>query len=467
MFASLRLKIVAAYVLVILLALFLISIYILSSLKEHFYEKERELLFTKANVVVSTILDKGMELGVDFDYSIKDLFVEKPMRLVIIDKSTFVIYDNEEANNIKGKLFVRDTIITALSGSDADRVYQDDDIVSMSVAVPVVKDGELIGAVYISESLDEIELFIADMQARLITLTMIISIVIAVFGALLAGMVSAPLVKLTAVADEIAGGSFPPRVPVHGHDEIARLGEAFNTMTSQLMTLEEKRRTFVSDASHELKTPLASIKLLTESILQTPDIDPDMLREFLGDMTGEVDRLSRIVDRLLTLTKTDSPRGKSELVTVNMRRMIADIVRKLVPLAREKQTEISFQCDLETELEMLLDKDKIYEAVYNIVDNSIKYTEPGGWVKVRLATEPTTAIIEVEDSGVGIPKSEIGLIFERFYRVDKARARETGGTGLGLAIAQEAVNMHGGHIEVFSEEEQGSRFVIILPYTGK
>jgi len=170
---------------------------------------------------------------------------------------------------------------------------------------------------------------------------------------------------------------------------------------------------------------------------------------------------------LLTLTKTDSPRGKSELITVNMRRMVADIVRKLVPLAREKQIALSFQCDLETELEMLLDKDKIYEAIYNIVDNSIKYTEPSGWIKVRLASEPTTAIIEVEDNGVGIPKSDIGQIFERFYRVDKARARETGGTGLGLAIAQEAVNMHGGHIEVLSEESQGSRFVIILPYTGK
>lgn len=225
---------------------------------------------------------------------------------------------------------------------------------------------------------------------------------------------------------------------------------------------------FVSDASHELKTPLATIKLLSESILQTESPDPEMVREFLEDMSSEVDRLTRIVERLLDLTKNDSQKAGAQLETVDLNKLIAKIVKKLLPLAREKKIKLSFSYDKEKEhTQMLLDRDKIYEAIYNIVDNSIKYTDREGHVTITLASDIAKTVIEVEDDGIGIPKEDAALIFDRFYRVDKARARETGGTGLGLSIAQEAVAMHGGHIEVISEEGAGSKFIIILPYSGK
>lgn len=457
-----------AYVSIIMPTLFLVSLYIISSLRDHFYDKERVDLFTKANVFASTNAAREIKQGNNFDVSTKELIMDQPIRLIVLDPNALVVYDNERNTNMTGKLYVNASVKEALKRIESSNVYDETDGTnSIDVAVPIVLDGSLTGIVYLSTSLEEIDVFLTDIQKQLIVLSIIASLIIALLSALLAGMITAPLTKLTKLADQIASGNFNSQVPVRGSDEIARLGETFNAMTAQLMELEEKRNTFVSDASHELKTPLASIKLLSESILQSPDIDPDMVREFLEDMTGEVDRLSRIVDRLLTLSKSNSQRNKLELETVNMNKLLVGIIRKLSPLAREKRIVINYKYEPETDLEMLLDRDKIYEAIYNIIDNSIKYTERKGIVSIRLATDSASTIIEIEDNGVGIPKDDVGLIFERFYRVDKARARETGGTGLGLSIALEAVNLHNGHIEVFSEEGEGSRFVIILPYTGK
>lgn len=459
---------VLTYVLIILLTLFLLSIYLLSTLRGYFYDREKVTMLTKANVVATAVTARGSVLSTDIASATKDLFIDKPMRLLILDTQAMVLYDNDTTNSIKGKLFIRDTVKQALSGQDSGSVYQNEDTTySMDAAVPIIKDGSMVGIAYLRQSLQEVDEFLSDIQSSLIMLSLVISIVIAVLSALLAGVVTSPLIKLTHVADEIASGNFSQQVDIHGNDEIARLGEAFNTMSLKLSELEEKRRLFVSDASHELKTPLATIKLLSESILQSPNIDPEMVREFLMDMNSEVDRLNRIIERLLALTKSDSNYSHAEFESVNLNHLLEVIVRKLRPLALEKNIALDFEFTAENEVEMLLDKDKIYEAVYNIVDNSIKYTEENGYVHVRLSNDMNSTVIEVEDNGIGIPKEDAGHIFDRFYRVDKARARDTGGTGLGLSIASDAVTLHGGHIEVISEEGMGSRFIIILPYTGK
>lgn len=457
-----------AYVLIILLALVLLSVYILSTLKDYFYDKERVNMYTKANVVANIVADSSDISTASLTASTRDLFADKPMRLLVLDTQSLVVYDNDADNSLKGKLFIRDTIKEALSGRDFYSVFQTEDhTTSMDVAVPILKNSATVGVVYLRESLTEVESFLSDIQYSMITLSIVVSLVVAILSALLASVVTAPLVRLTHMAEEIADGNFNQRVPVKGKDEIARLGEAFNTMSVKLLDLEEKRRLFVSDASHELKTPLATIKLLSESILQSPDIDPEMVREFLGDMTNEIDRLNRIIERLLALTRSDSQNTKIEFETVDLQKLIDTVIRKLRPLAAEKNIEVEFAAPADEPVEMLLDRDKIYEAVYNIVDNSIKYTGEGGHVTVRLSADVSKTVIEIEDDGIGIPKEDSGHIFDRFYRVDKARARDTGGTGLGLSIAAEAVNMHGGHIEVMSEEGVGSKFIIILPNAGK
>mgnify|MGYP004640711675 FL=1 len=459
---------ILAYLSICLVALLLMSVYIISTLRDYFYSKERVAMFTKANVVANMVLEwNGTDLGF-LSGATKDIFSDKPMRLIILDSQAIVTYDNDSANTLRGKIMMNDTIKSALLGQDSTGIYNKDSNNSMDVGIPIKKNSQITGAVYLSQSLSDADQFLGDITSSLITLSIVISALIVILSAIMSHIFTLPLLKLTNAADEIAQGNFNQTVPVHGHDEIAALGNSFNAMIKQLALIEEKRRTFVSDASHELKTPLATIKLLSESILQTQDPDPAMVREFLEDMSNEVDRLTRIVERLLALTKNDSQSSAAHLETVDLTKLISKIVKKLLPLAREKNIKLSFSYDNDKEhTQMLLDRDKIYEAIYNIADNSIKYTDEGGTVTITLNADITKTTIEIEDNGIGIPKEDAALIFDRFYRVDKARARETGGTGLGLAIAQEAVAMHGGHIEVISEEGAGSKFVIILPYSGK
>ncbi len=458
-----------AYLSVSLVALVLMSVYIISALQDYFYSKEKVEMFAKANVVSNIILQSDESDLFSLSEATKELFLDKPMRLIILDSQAIVTYDNDSENSLRGKMFLTDTVKTALLGEDASSVYENETSTSsMDVAVAVKQDAKVSDIVYLSQSLAESNHFLGDITSSLLTLSIILSILIALMSAILANVFTSPLIKLTHAADEISQGNFNQTVPVHGHDEIASLGDTFNKMIKQLELIEEKRRMFVSDASHELKTPLATLKLLSESILQTPCPDPEMVREFLEDMSNEVDRLTRIVERLLDLTKNDSQKATPQHETVDLTNLIARIVKKLLPLARGKNIKLNFSYDLEKpHTEMLLDRDKMYEAIYNIVDNSIKYTDKGGNVKITLSADVSKTIIEIEDDGIGIPKADAALIFDRFYRVDKARARETGGTGLGLAIAQEAVAMHGGHIEVISEEGVGSKFIIILPYSGK
>ena len=242
---------------------------------------------------------------------------------------------------------------------------------------------------------------------------------------------------------------------------------SFNKLTAKIRSQEEKRQEFVSNASHELKTPLSSIKLIADSLLNAPNADRATVEEFLSDMNVQVDRLTRIVNKLLTLTKMDNSANvaRMEFAVLNLSEICANVVKALRPLAEQKSINLDFYAD--GAIYSRVERDRIWEAIYNILDNSIKYTPSGGKVSMDVSKEDGNAIITVEDTGIGIAPDELYKIFDRFYRVDKARARETGGTGLGLSIALTAVELHGGNIQVESEEGKGSKFIIIIPITFK
>ena len=253
------------------------------------------------------------------------------------------------------------------------------------------------------------------------------------------------------------------KLDVLGYDEISELGNAFNEMSDKFAIIERQRTEFVSNASHELKTPLSSIKLMADSIIQTPEITMDYVREFLQDMNEEVERLNRIVNKLLYITKldtlTENMSGTLELI--NLKDVVMGINKNLIPIAEMEEKEIILNAD--EDILIMANKDILWQAVYNIVDNALKYTPEHGRVEVSLIKEPKKAIISVKDNGVGISSEDIHRIFDRFYRVDKARSRETGGTGLGLSIAHSAIEFHNGVIEVSSAPGEGSEFRIVLP----
>ena len=258
----------------------------------------------------------------------------------------------------------------------------------------------------------------------------------------------------------VAGGDYSYRHVNRGKDEISELGEEFNQLTERLETTEEQRRRFVSDASHELKTPLASIRLLADSIVQNENVDAETMREFVTDIGNEAKRLQRTTDKLLTLSRLDD-NTERELVSVDVKQVVLDTLTPLHPLAREKQ--VSLETELEDGCRIRATEDDLFHIVFNLVENAVKYNVPGGAVRIALKGDEKQVILAVSDTGIGIPEEDRANIFSRFYRVDKARSREAGGSGLGLSIVHDTVLALGGSIEVGQNTPQGSIFTVAFP----
>lgn len=462
-----RFSMMATYVAVILISMILLSVYILGALTDNLYNSERVKLFAKANII-SDLITTTDDIDEYTRYSVNQILSGSNMRSIIVDADYFAYFDSSEDSDIIGKVVMRESINKCMkNGEQASSIrVNNNEATMMSVAVPLLDGEKLAGSVYLVESLTDADMTIRNIRKNLIVFAIIISILVAILSLGLSIMTTAPIDNFISVSKEISKGNFNMKAKEKGTLELVEMAKALNYMSAELNDYEENRKKFVSDVSHELKTPLATIKLICDSIVTTDNPEPEMIQDFLGDLSDEVDRLTRIVERLLTLTKMDANQNSVALTPVDFEVMVNAIVRKLMPNAEAKDI-VLFPDFTAFGLEpMMLDYDKIWEAVYNIVDNAIKYTPEGGFVKVGLALDNKKVIIRVEDNGPGIPIEEKDKIFERFYRLDDSRARDTGGTGLGLAIAREAILLHGGEISVENSAEGGSIFVISLPYTG-
>lgn len=455
----------ATYIIVIATTLVLMSIYIIGALRENLYENEQIKLFAKANIMADTVLPHiSAENTVAIEDYTSQLLIGTGIRGIVVNPSYKVIYDSN--NELVDKVLMRDIIKSASEGEQAHTVLRDEALGNnmMTVAVPVAqKSGNIIAVIYLVESLVDIDNTIGHVKINLYLFSALISVLIAFLSYGMSYIVTSPVDEFIDAAKEISKGNFDKRIKVKGHNEFSELAMTMNFMTSELGNLEDNRKKFVSDASHELKTPLATIKLICDSIVSTPNPDPSMIQEFLGDLSEEVDRLSRIVERLLKLTKLDSGKSLPKLVPTDICMLLNSIVKKLTPNANAKEIVLYTDYKIENPPPVMLDFDKIWEAIYNIADNAIKYTGEGGFVKIGLSKEGKNIVIQIEDNGPGIPAAEQERVFDRFYRLDDSRARETGGTGLGLAIAKEAVILHGGEIKLSSEEGMGCVFSVYLP----
>ena len=416
----------------------------------------------RANVVASIDIDTFDEYKIA--QKMETMPIESGFRVVITDSQTKAYYDSFSEENYTGKMMVYEPITEVLvNNNNFSSYYQKNDEWLIEAAVPIIKDKKTIGSVLVTALGNDIDEIVNRVMWSIWLFGSVVVIVVFLLGVFIATLLTKPIIKLTAFIKNMPKEKLQ-KCDLTSKDEVGDLVLAFNELIDRVDELEEKRRAFVSDASHELKTPLSIIKLLSDSLIQTPHPDPNFLREFLGDMNAEVERLTRIVQRLLDLTKMDQT-DRLQIDMVSIGEIVADVFEKLQPLAENKEIEFILNKPDEDVL-VPVDRDSITEAIYNIADNSIKYTENGGSVKMELMRDLGNILIRITDTGIGIPKDEIQKVFDRFYRVDKARARDTGGTGLGLSIAMDAVKLHGGYIEVSSEEEKGSSFTIVLPYNS-
>ena len=464
---SIKWVMVLTYFVAIAITLLLMNVYIGATISESLHDNEYVKLFSKANIVSDVCVILPETQSVSEPEKLGELISDKALRTIVVNSSCTVLYDSSKDASLIGKALIRDVINSALTGIQAEgRTKSQEDSTVLSVSVPIVSNDKIIGAVYISETVDNIDKILSDVILKMLIFSAIVCVLIGMLSVGMGFLVTSPLDQFIKAAKEISAGNYKTRIHIKGKSELHDLAEAMNTMSEALENLEDKHMKFISDVSHELKTPLASIKLISDSIVDTPDPDIGMIKEFLADLSDEVDRLTRIVERLLALSKMNTEEEQKTLTPVDFNVMILAIANRLKPNANEKNIILTTEFSEEEIPPLVIDYDKIWEAIYNISDNAIKYTPNEGNVKISLAMKSGEVYVSVSDSGVGIPAEERDKIFDRFYRIDDSRARETGGTGLGLAIAKEAVNLHGGRIEVAESEWGGSLFTIILPATA-
>ena len=466
---SMRFTMVATYFAVMLVTLVLMCIYVIGLLSESLYNTETVDMFAKANIIAMTVSDQwgdNAQLSeLRFADTVDRSLAGTSIRGVITNTAYTVLYDTNKEAGLVGKAFMRDVLKRGLDGEQAEAYSESNGMKLLMVSVPVEKNGSIVGGVYLAKTMSGIEDTIRVTSTSLIVFSAMIVVLIGMLSFGLSYIITAPIAEFTRAAREISKGNFKYRIKVRGTNEMTQMADTLNYMCDELGLLEEKRRKFVSDASHELKTPMAGIKLICDSLVQAPDVDPAMIKEFLSDMSEEVDRLTRVINRLLVLTKLDGGMALKPEQT-DMKALLDRTVRKLWGMAEAKDIAIHRLYSEKTFEPAVLDADKIYEAVYNITDNAIKYTPEGGRVYIDMQERDGFIIIRIEDTGDGIPEAERERVFERFYRLDDSRSRETGGTGLGLAIAKEAVTMHGGRIEIADGAEGGCAFIIIIPSAG-
>ena len=329
----------------------------------------------------------------------------------------------------------------------------------------LVSGDEVIGVLMLISPVTDMMTGLRDLRRQMLIIFLLAALAAAVVGFVFSGILARPLSGMIRAIQKMARGDFSARASEKGSGEIRRLAETFNSMSEKIETLDITRNQFVANASHELKTPLASMKVLVESLIYQPDMDRGLRTEFLQDINREIDRLSAIVSDLLTLVRMDAGSVKLSREKLTLQDLVEENRHRLDPMARKRRQELVI--NIKDPCELNADKGKMNQVIYNLMENAIKYTQEGGRIVVTLDRTTRNAILSVKDNGPGIPQDAIPHIFDRFFRVDKARSRETGGTGLGLSIVRQMVLLHGGTIRVESQEGQGSDFIVELPVSGQ
>ncbi|MBE6081283.1 HAMP domain-containing sensor histidine kinase [Acidilutibacter cellobiosedens] len=391
---------------------------------------------------------------------VKEYSNEIKSRIIIVDTNNIVQADS--GDTFVGEVFKHDEINSALKGMATSNIHNFKIMGRvMYVAVPVTVDKNVIGATLISASINSIYEEVQHIQNKIIIISIVSMLVNICISFLLMGLIFQPLDEFKRVINKASQGNLKEKINIETNDEFRDVADAFNMMILKLDQADTERKDFVANVSHELRTPLSSIKILSESLLSENEENIEIYREFLQDIDSEVDRLNNIISDLLSLTTL----GKENIIlnyrTTYINFLLEKIVLSMKPLAEKKSIKLTLI--LEEKVQISIDQDKIQQAVINVIDNAIKYTQQNGLIEIKLYTLEQYAVIAIKDNGIGIPEDCIPHIFERFYRVDKARSRETGGTGLGLSISWQIVSLHKGIIEVDSQYGKGSTFYIKLP----
>lgn len=385
----------------------------------------------------------------------------------ILDGKTGAALPGSGSNN--DSLTITQNILTAIGGEVG---YSSNHSASyMDVAVPIEGNkGDYI--VYIKDNkstVTRLSSVLFGIIARALLIGLIISVLLSL---LLAKAMVTPIQNLTRAAERVAAGDFSQKPNSDAHDEIGVLTRTFNGMAGQLeKTLDDlkksetMRREFVANVSHELRTPITSIRSYAETLQDANNLPKKTEQEFIGVIVKESDRMTKIVQDLLMLSRFDTGNIEFKFERFSFEQSIHDVYNAMLLEAQKRNHRFSLEFKTPVP-DIIGDEARIEQVLINMVSNSIKYTRNGGIIAITAGRKDDIVWVSVRDNGIGIPKEDLDKVFDRFYRVDKARSRESGGTGLGLSIAKEIVNRHNGTITLTSREGNGTIFTISLPVEG-
>lgn len=380
-------------------------------------------------------------------------------RIMVIDNEYRIKKDTFGMD--EGKTIVSSNVIQCFSGSSTNHYNSKERYIEVTSPIQSGSKNEVKGAVAISASTDNIQDILDELHTNANIIFGFLILVMITVVMFLANKMVKPFARITQSIEDVTEGYDTNYLHEEAYTETRLISDAFNKMLGRLKVLDDSRQEFVSNVSHELKTPLTSMKVLADSLLAQEDVPVELYQEFMGDITEEIERENKIINDLLSLVKMDKTASDLNIKSENINELVERILKRLRPIAAARNIEVLFESFRPVTAEV--DEVKLTLAISNLVENAIKYNSEEGWVHVSLNADHKYFYVKVADSGIGIPQESIEHIFERFYRVDKSHSREIGGTGLGLAIARNAIVMHRGAVKVYSEEGQGTTFTVRVP----
>ncbi len=460
---TLRLQVLLAIILVgslplIFLAVILTGSYRRQALSQRISEVQARGVVIANLIQSSAFLTNEMTSEVDTELiQVSDFYGG---RILVVDDNFTVLRDTYGLE--EGKSYIVPEVLRMMRSDETDHVILQD-AYQAEVYIPIksIDQVDLTGVIVMTFSSNTIEKLHSEIMGISWTVIILLLILICILAALFSNRTVKPLRAIQKRIARIKDIGLDDSVQLIGYYEVVEISKELNEMTKSLHNLEGARQEFVSNVSHELKTPITSMKVLAESLTTGEDTPVELYREFMVDINHELERLNQIVNDLLALVKLEKTGAVLQINEVNINEFLEEILKRLRPIAAKRNIEIIYESFRPVVAQ--IDKVKMSMAFSNLIENAIKYNYDDGWVRVSLNADHKFFYLKVTDSGEGIPEEFQEHIFDRFFRVDKARSRETGGNGLGLAITRNAILLHRGSIKVHSEDQQGTTFNIRIP----
>ncbi len=453
------------FILVGLAPIFLMKYVILENYASQSVEQKRAVVQSQCQQLVEELSESGYvhgEKSKSVDRQMKQLATIYNGRVLVVNSNFRILRDTFEID--EDKVIISEEVLNSFLGMDATNYNYDEQNEFLELTIPVknANTKETEGIMIVSVSTEDVNEGRTALGNTVWILQVVLTVLILGAAFYASRMLTKPFGKITRSLEEVRGGFIEGQeISIPDYTETKLLAEAYNRMLKRMKVQEDSRQEFVSNVSHELKTPITSMKVLADSLLAQEEVPVELYKEFMGDIAEEIDRENKIITDLLSLVKMDRKSSDVSVQETNINALIDLILKRLRPIAAKQNVELVQESFKPVTAEV--DETKLTLALSNLVENAIKYNRENGWVHVSLNVDSKYFYVKVEDSGIGIPEESQEHIFERFYRVDKSHSREIGGTGLGLAITRSAVLMHHGAIKVHSHEGEGTTFTVRIP----